>query len=89
MCYPVLYDTWRHVGLEHLRDADSSLRLVQLQDGANDASGGAHGRVQHVNVVRLFFKKRQYNSLDEDRARGILENNHLGVHLLSLSVANQ
>lgn len=48
-------NTGRHEGLEHFGNNNSRLRLVQLEDGANHASGGAHGGVQHVNVVRLQF----------------------------------
>ena len=45
--------TWRHVGLEDVGNQNARLSLVQLEDGANDAGRSAHGRVQHVNVIRL------------------------------------
>lgn len=45
--------TWRHVGLEDVGNQNARLSLVQLEDCANDTGRSAHGRVKHVNIIRL------------------------------------
>lgn len=45
--------TWRHEFFQGFRDDDSSVRLVQLQQNANDARSGAHRSIQHVHIIGL------------------------------------
>lgn len=46
--------TWRHELLQLLRHDDALLGLVVLQDGADGASGGAHGSIEHVDKLHLW-----------------------------------
>lgn len=42
-----------HEWTQRLGHHHACLRLVVLQDGADDPGDGAHGRIQHVHILRL------------------------------------
>ncbi len=50
--------TWRQVGIQNLRYVDPLLRLVELQQHANDPGHRAHRTIQHVAVGCLQAEKR-------------------------------